>query len=766
MPCLNFSAYEAVRLLEDSIFLGDVKLHHSALEKLADIIKRDESMGEYYSSELIKLAIEFESESILEATVITFREKLADYHVYKIIKQTIELDNNKVFEFVLDKLGDQIEGYAANKLILEFIEKKNIQLFQLLISTFASKLDSSDAYAVIKQAMELNDDKVFEFVLDKLSNNFNLDSSYYANKLMEELIDAKNTKLLNLATNQLINIIKSNASLGNYYLNKLLEKAIASQELQIIKFITSVVFNKISRLYGNEIIKYAIDINDGTLLEQIISICGETLDTWDISSLIDTAIKSDNIEYFNIVWDKFSEKELYGFKIIVSALKSKNEFKIDTVLKKYLTYHYSESEIKYLLKNLSQSPQNLISKEIKILFSKLLLKMKMVDFENLSHFSQDEILNAKDENGFPLSYHLFQKEVDIPARKLLDSIDINKYLPEGTNIFSRNSSYKHYVNREANKSIMIVTGEDHNGAFNYNYTPINTYLKKGVNITAIDHRNEKDLCLKNYLFDYYSYLLEQSIDLYFSDLLILQMHGGIGGKSGKHTVERDGMGVRTFEYLKDLTKNFEDTPLKVLLTACYGQKALADSIEILPNGSEMLTISEYRSKNNEIIKINNGREISNSYLANLSKRADLDASDILELDNIAYLYIKGYWPDKPSPSYAKKDKDGNIKMFSCIEKLEDLIEEKIDLSYVQSIQENFILKYCGNEDSECIDKSLSVIEKTLDSIKYMHMLNLSYRYHVEEVTEKLLDRVSDDFDVKLALGCHIGFSEISEDFVG
>ena len=57
-------------------------MHHSALEKLADIIKRDESMGEYYSSELIKLAIEFESESILEATVITFREKLADYHVY------------------------------------------------------------------------------------------------------------------------------------------------------------------------------------------------------------------------------------------------------------------------------------------------------------------------------------------------------------------------------------------------------------------------------------------------------------------------------------------------------------------------------------------------------------------------------------------------------------------------------------------------------------------------------------------------------------
>ena len=73
---------------------------------------------------------------------------------------------------------------------------------------------------------------------------------------------------------------------------------------------------------------------------------------------------------------------------------------------------------------------------------------------------------------------------------------------------------------------MVITGEDHNGAFNYNN--INNYLKKGFNITVIDHRNEKDACLKNYLFDYYSYLSEQSIDLYYSDLLILNMHGGIG----------------------------------------------------------------------------------------------------------------------------------------------------------------------------------------------------------------------------------------------
>ena len=247
------------------------------------------------------------------------------------------------------------------------------------------------------------------------------------------------------------------------------------------------------------------------------------------------------------------------------------------------------------------------------------------------------------------------------------------------------------------------------------------------------------------------------------------MHGGIGGKSGKHTIERDGMGARTFEYLKDLTEKFEDKPVKVLLTACFGQAALLDSIEILPNGSEMLTISEYRKVGDKIKTLNNDSGININYVANLLKRTDLTASDVLKLENIAYLHIKGYQHNKPSPAYAKKDKDGNIKMFSCIEKLEDLIEGKIDLSYIMSIQQSFITKYCGNEDIICINKSSSIIEKTLDSIKYMHMLNLGYKYHAEEVSEKLLDRSEyshsfDYFNVNLALSCQIGFSEINGDF--
>jgi len=49
------------------------------------------------------------------------------------------------------------------------------------------------------------------------------------------------------------------------------------------------------------------------------------------------------------------------------------------------------------------------------------------------------------------------------------------------------------------------------------------------------------------------------------------------------------------------------------------------------------------------------------------------------------------------------------------------------------------------------------------------MLNLGYQYHAEEVSEKLLDRSEyshsfDYFNVNLALGCQIGFSEINGDF--
>ena len=791
----NLDTYDAKQLMEELIAAKNTELLNLVTDKLTDIIKSG-TIGDYYLKELfdkaitsdepqiakliatalvdkigisyvntiIKYAVDTNDNALLEEIISTYGDTLYSSDIKVIIKHAIAGDN-KVLELVWDKFANQIDGSDAKQLILEFIEKNNIQLLEKFVAISVNKLSSSHVYEIIKQAIRINNDEVFKFIWEKLSSNLD---TYYANRLMEELIAAKNTELLNLITDKLIDIIKSDDS-GEYHLKDILEFCIKARDISLIEHILKFIdCDKFK--YLQSAVTCAIEINEHQIFDILWGKFSEKIEEpSDIRILIKAAIKSENMEFFHIIWDKFSEKIPNHHKksVIDVALKSENEFKIDTVVKKYIGGNYSASENKFLIQNLLKSKQDVISKEIKILFSKLLLKVKTVDFESLEYFYQNDALYEKDGNGFPLAYYLSQKEVDISSRKLLDSMDINKYLPEGSSVFSRSSSYKYYVNKEASKSIMIVTGEDHNGAFNYD--KINKYLNKGFNITTIDHRNEKDVCLKNHLFDYYSYLQEQSIDLYYSDLLILNMHGGIGGKSGKHTIERDGMGARTFEYLKDLTEKFEDKPVKVLLTACFGQAALLDSIEILPNGSEMLTISEYRKVGDKIKEINNDRGINTNYVANLSQRTDLSASDVLKLENIAYLHIKGYQHNKPSPAYAKKDKDGNIKMFSCIEKLEDLIEGKIDLSYIMSIQQSFITKYCGNEDIICINKSSSIIEKTLDSIKYMHMLNLGYKYHAEEVSEKLLDRSEyshsfDYFNVNLALSCQIGFSEINGDF--
>ena len=824
----NLDTYDANLLMEELIAAKNTELLNLITDKLTDIIKSG-TIGDYYLKKLFDKAITSDEPQIAKLIATALVGKIGISYVNTIIKYAVDTNDNALLEEIisicrenLDSSGIQIviqyavstkdKNYIGNLLstfqeklsddhlkdILEFcikardisliehilkfidcdkfkylqsavtcaIEINEHQIFDILWDKFSEKIEkSSDMHGLINAAIKSKNMGFFHIIWDKFANQ--IDGSD-AKQLMKELIDAKNTELLNLITDKLIDIIKSDDS-GEYRLKDILEFCIKARDISLIEHILKFIdCDKFK--YLQSAVTCAIEINEHQIFDILWGKFSEKIEEpSDIRILIKAAIKSENMEFFHIIWDKFSEKIPNHHKksVIDVALKSENEFKIDTVVKKYIGGNYSASENKFLIQNLLKSKQDVISKEIKILFSKLLLKVKTVDFESLEYFYQNDALYEKDGNGFPLAYYLSQKEVDISSRKLLDSMDINKYLPEGSSVFSRSSSYKYYVNKEASKSIMIVTGEDHNGAFNYD--KINKYLNKGFNITTIDHRNEKDVCLKNHLFDYYSYLQEQSIDLYYSDLLILNRHGGIGGKSGKHTIERDGMGARTFEYLKDLTEKFEDKPVKVLLTACFGQAALLDSIEILPNGSEMLTISEYRKVGDKIKEINNDRGINTNYVANLSQRTDLSASDVLKLENIAYLHIKGYQHNKPSPAYAKKDKDGNIKMFSCIEKLEDLIEGKIDLSYIMSIQQSFITKYCGNEDIICINKSSSIIEKTLDSIKYMHMLNLGYKYHAEEVSEKLLDRSEyshsfDYFNVNLALSCQIGFSEINGDF--
>ncbi|WHA05393.1 hypothetical protein N3Z17_02465 [Candidatus Bandiella numerosa] len=551
----NLDTYDANLLMEELIAAKNTELLNLITDKLTDIIKSG-TIGDYYLKKLFDKAITSDEPQIAKLIATALVGKIGISYVNTIIKYAVDTNDNALLEEIisicrenLDSSGIQIviqyavstkdKNYIGNLLstfqeklsddhlkdilefcikardisliehILKFIDcdkfkySKNVitlaieinehQIFDILWDKFSEKIEkSSDMHGLIKAAIKSENMEFFHIIWDKFANQ--IDGSD-AKQLMKELIDAKNTELLNLITDKLIDIIKSDDS-GEYRLKDILDFCIKARDISLIEHILKFIdCDKFK--YLQSAVTCAIEINEHQILDILWGKFSEKIEEpSDIRILIKAAIKSENMEFFHIIWDKFSEKIPNHHKksVIDVALKSENEFKIDTVVKKYIAGYYSDSESKFLIQNLLKSKQDVISKEIKILFSKLLVKLKTVDFESLEYFYQNDALYEKDGNGFPLAYHLSQKEVDIPARKLLDSLDINKHLPEGSSVFSRSSSYKYYVNKEASKSIMIVTGEDHNGAFKYD--KINEYLNKGFNITTIDHRNEKDVCLK------------------------------------------------------------------------------------------------------------------------------------------------------------------------------------------------------------------------------------------------------------------------------
>ena len=101
---------------------------------------------------------------------------------------------------------------------------------------------------------------------------------------------------------------------------------------------------------------------------------------------------------------------------------------------------------------------------------------------------------------------------------------------------------------------------------------------------------------------------------------------------------------------------------------------------MLPKNSEILSTSEYRKStvDGEVVEIDMSLDIEDQYIKNLKQRANLNAKTGIGLDDIALLMLKDVI-DPPSPSYAKKDSNGNIKTFSCIEKLENAIHNKMDV---------------------------------------------------------------------------------------
>ncbi|MBY0379801.1 MAG: hypothetical protein K2P99_05315, partial [Burkholderiales bacterium] len=611
--------------------------------------------------------------------------------------------------------------------ILEFIEKNNIQFLEKFIAISANKLSSSHVYEIIKQAIRINNDEILTFILEKLSSNLD---TYYAKKLMEELIAAKNTELLNLVTDKLTDIIKSNTIMGDYHLEKLFEKAIASNEPQITKLITTALVGKIKL---EQIINYIIREKNEIFFSQHIVNLDKFTVSFHIFKAVKIAIGGKGIA-------EESEIRFIGEKLIPH-------------INKYISVGYDAHIIKALDLIADLKNNKVISAEVKSYYAKLILSLKSIAesedtlLKVIDSF-EEEFLNIN-ENGVSLMYHL----LGLPSLPKVKQFILSKIYTNTLNGYNitLKEQYMHHTNSSYKHTVVLLQGNDHNNALSENL--LSCFFAKNTNIYNFDFRVSK-----SQIFDY-DIFKEVVLS---SNLLFLHTHGSMGYLEHNVTIDSANV-IATHKLFEKIYGQEINTPIKVILSSCSGQAALADSIKILPSGSEMLTFSEYRDKMEYISDIKNTSIVLHNFLAEFESRRDLKFDLGIELHDIAYTIISGYnnkvYTEKPSPAYAKKDKDGNIKMFSCIEKLEDLIEGKIDLSNVKKLQQSFVLKYCGYEDVECINKASSVIEKTLDSIEHMHT-----GHQVEEVSKKLLDRSTDDFNVNLALGCQIGFSEINGDF--
>ena len=603
-------------------------------------------------------------------------------------------------------------------------------------------MDSSDATSLIKDAINSGDlsniQRAIDMFADKVTNSFN------AASLIKDVINSGDLSNIQRAIDMFADKVTNSSDATS-----LIKDAINSGDLSNIQ--------------------RAIDKFGGKVTSD------EQMREYYVNQLVKIAIESKNQEVFDVIFSQFtdtiSKSQICSSDVIITALKS-GQVNILKPIAKQLLHNIEnfaiaeeliDEAINFAIDVDSNVDSNVI-KEIKKCIAPLLIKLKTLDNEIIAHFSEEEILNSKDSEGFPLAYYLIQKKAQNSTKESLQTVDFNKNMPQGHNINIKNHSNIHYKTDATQKTIMIITGADHNGAFDN--LVIDAYFKKGYSVISQDHRNETNFCSNNnYYFEYYKNISQLSNDLPLVDILFLKLHGNVS--KGAHSIKLDDnwcKSLRTSKYIKDLAESLNEKPIKIVLTSCKGQAALLDSIDVLPENSEMLTISEYRESDKGLIDINNDSGISRNYIKNLNQRSDLNAKDGIELDDIAILTIKGYSSQKPSPAYAKKGANGDIKMFSCIEKLEDLINGKIKISLVKNILPKFYDKFCGKDDIKCHDKAATTFKNTSDAIESIGMLKLGYKYHQEEMQEKLLERTGDDFTTNLAIGCHIGFSEINGAF--
>jgi hypothetical protein len=207
----------------------------------------------------------------------------------------------------------------------------------------------------------------------------------------------------------------------------------------------------------------------------------------------------------------------------------------------------------------------------------------------------------------------------------------------------------------------------------------------------------------------------------------------------------------TSDYLASLSASYgSNKPLNIILKSCTSQAALKDSIEVLPANSAIITSAEYRilKYSNILKKINSANKDGKNFYDNLKKVKDFT----LDMYSILILMAKNS-ATNASPAFATKTKDGDIKIFSCIEKLEEY-KEREKSSKMTSYDIKKFAEIFTNGEPDNYHLSIS------NYISNLLSGNEIYNENYNQICVSTVSSYRACHKMDLAFGCFLGLEDI------
>ncbi|CAL7959869.1 hypothetical protein MIDIC_160006 [Alphaproteobacteria bacterium] len=324
---------------------------------------------------------------------------------------------------------------------------------------------------------------------------------------------------------------------------------------------------------------------------------------------------------------------------------------------------------------------------------------------------------AKDLAGFSLAYH-----IKTTTSKSVATDFINKgyllHLPKNYTIVDR-ERWAEYKVEGSDKTALVITGIEVRNSENALYSGlISTLHSKGFNVIAVsgkDGANVNDI--------------QAAIQMFGKklDFVVIEAHGSrsivIDSITHQESIIDNsialGDGANQHINARDMLRaivdaNGRDNPIDVLLGSCHGQTAINAAKEVLPQGSQFVTLGEDQVINGKGYEVNTENVNYLSFVRYLYLRSDLKAAD-LDIKTALGHYLTHIKTGAGSPTYTKVG--GKSESVILSNDIKNLMHDGIKMQKIVSIlcaqRDNAAISdaWIASDVARCVSKLNVVVEQ-------------------------------------------------------